>query len=221
MATAFERRDLTLPPRGALPRPDEDDPLVYYYRPLTRGLYRGRLRLAMRLLGTGPFKSLLEVGYGSGILLPELSRRAKRLVAVDIHPAKEAVKVSMERLGVDVDLREASLFEMPFADEEFDALVCLSVLEHLTELDRALDEFARVMRPDGLAVVGVPVRNPLTDSFFRLVGYNPREIHPSSERDILTAATRSAAFVVERSAYFPPVRPRALSAYLCCLLRRL
>ena len=185
---------LILPPRALVPKTAPDDPVDYYFKPLTARIYRARLRLACSLLGDGPFDSLLEVGYGSGIFLPELARRSRRLAGIDIHGESRRVEEMLSRLGIEADLREASLFEMPFADGEFDALVCLSVLEHITELDAALTEFRRVLRPGGVAVLGFPVRNPITDAFFRAVGYNPREIHPSSHRDILAAARGHKAF---------------------------
>lgn len=219
MGLPLQRTGLSLPPREALPKPDPDDPLDYYYRPLTAWLYRARLRLALRLLGDGPYQSLLEVGYGSGILLPELSRRADRIAGIDIHPAREAVETAMERLGVRVELRDASLLEIPFAADEFNALVSLSVLEHITELDAAFEEFARVLRPGGVAVIGFPVRNPVTDALFRMLGFDPREIHPSSHTDIIRAAQRSAALRAERFEQVPPLMPRSLSAYVAGRLR--
>ena len=94
--------------------------------------------------------------------------------------------------------------------------MCVSVLEHLTELDPALDELRRVLRPGGVAVLGYPTRNPLTDAFFRLVGYNPREIHPSSHADILAAAERHPAFAVDGRGHVPAFLPVPLSAYAAC-----
>jgi ubiquinone biosynthesis O-methyltransferase len=43
-----------------------------------------------------------------------------------------------------------SLYELPFADESFDAIICSDVLEHLLSLPRAAKEFARVLRPGGV-----------------------------------------------------------------------
>lgn len=54
----------------------------YYDRPFTLWSYGSRLRIAADLLGQGPYDSLLEVGYGSGIFLPELARRTRRLSAI-------------------------------------------------------------------------------------------------------------------------------------------
>ena len=210
---------LHLPPRSLVPKPDADDPVDYYYRPLTARLYRARLELAVDLLGVGRYPSLLEVGYGSGIFLPELARRTDRLVAVDIHPESARVEEMLRRLGIEAELRQASLFELPFEDGELHGLVCISVLEHLTELDAALDELRRVLRPGGVAVLGFPARNPLTDAFFRLASYDPREIHPSSHGDILAAAERHPRFEVDARSHFPRFLPVALSAYAGCRCR--
>jgi 2-polyprenyl-3-methyl-5-hydroxy-6-metoxy-1,4-benzoquinol methylase len=214
MSRDLHRTELSLPPRAALAYAGPDDPLEYYYRPHTAWLYRARLRLALRVLGEGPYDSLLEVGYGSGILLPELTRRADRVTAIDVHPHRQAVEMAMDGLGVGAKLMDASLFEIPFPADEFDALVCLSVLEHVTELDAAFEELTRVLRPGGVAVIGFPVRNPLTDGLFRMLGYHPREIHPSSHTDIVRAGQRSANVRLERSEQLPRLLPRPLSAYV-------
>jgi len=211
---ASERTCLFLPPRAALADVGPDDPLDYYYRAHTAWLYRARLRLALRVLGNGPFQSLLEVGYGSGILLPELTRRADRVAAIDVHPHRQAVESAMKRLGIKADLINASLFELPIAANEFDALVCLSVLEHVTELDAAFEQFAHALRSGGVAVVGFPVRNPVTDGLFRMLGYDPREIHPSSHADIIRAAHRNTKLRVERIEQIPRWLPRSASAYV-------
>ena len=115
---------------------------------------------------------------------------------------------------MEVELLDASLFELPFEDGAFDALVCVSVIEHLRELDAALSELRRVMRPGGLLVFGTPVRNIATSSFFRLVGYDPHEIHPSSHRDVEEAIDRQPGLRLDRRIHFPRVLPLGLSAYV-------
>jgi len=212
---------LRLPPRRLVTKPDSDDPIDYYYRPLTAPLYRARLRDALALLGPGPFDALLDVGYGSGVFLPELARRTGRLVGVDVHEGRAGVEAMARELGLEVDLRTASLFELPFADGEFSALVCVSVLEHLRDLDGALAGLSRVVQPGGPLVLGVPVRNSATSAFFRLVGYDPLEIHPSSHRDVEAALRRQPALVVEHRLVFPRVLPLDLAAYVTfrCLRR--
>ena len=215
----FATTKLVLPPRGALPKTNVEDPVDYYYRPLTAALYRGRLKVAAELLGPGPFDALLDVGYGSGIFFPELARRARRVVGLEVHTEADAVAQGLRRLGVEAELHTGDLFAMPFEDGAFDALVCLSVLEHLTELAEALTEFRRVLRPGGVAVLCFPTRNPLTDAFFRLAGFDPRALHPSGHRAILDAARAHAGFAVEQEAHFPALLPPALSGYAGCRCR--
>jgi 2-polyprenyl-3-methyl-5-hydroxy-6-metoxy-1,4-benzoquinol methylase len=204
---------LRLPPRELVSKPDPDDPIDYYYRPLTAPLYRARLRHALALLGPGPYDALLDVGYGSGVFLPELARRARRLVGVDVHAGRAGVEATARALHIAVELHDASLYELPFADGEFDALVCMSVLEHLRDLDGALDELTRVVHRGGRLVLGVPVRNAATSSFFRLVGYDPLAIHPSSHRDVERALQRHSGLTVDRRSVFPHVLPVDLAAY--------
>lgn len=210
---------LRLPGKGTAPKTGADDPVDLYYRPLTRTLYRGRLRLALRLLGERRHRSLLEVGYGSGVFLPELAGHTDRLVGVDVHGEAGRVSAAMRALGVEVELVRGSIHGLPFASGTFEAVVCVSVLEHVADLGSALSEIRRVLAPDGVAVLGFPVRNALTDAFFRLNGYEPRELHPSDHREILEAARRTRGLGVLRVARFPAALPLALAGYAGCLLQ--
>lgn len=56
----------------------------------------------------------------------------------------------------------ADLTALPFADASFDAVICSHVLEHIPNDDDAMDEIRRVMRPDALAVLDVPLRHAAT-----------------------------------------------------------
>lgn len=209
---------LVLPKRELIEKSHADDPLDFYYYPVTGVVYRRRLVMALTLLGEGPFGRLLEIGYGSGILLPELARRAREVHGVDIHQNVVPVERMLRAHGVTAALRVGDLFALPYADGHFDAVVCLSVLEHLTELDRACAEFRRVLAPAGVAVFGFPVQNAITTAFFRAVGYDAAEIHPSTHRDILAAARR--AFAVDRVLRYPAFLPADMGLYVACRCRK-
>lgn len=60
-------------------------------------------------------------------------------------------------LDLQCDLREP----LPFADASFDTVVLTDVLEHLAYPDRLMGEIARVLRPGGSLVLGVPFLYPL------------------------------------------------------------
>lgn len=53
--------------------------------------------------------------------------------------------------------------QAPFRDAAFDAVVCLEVLEHLTDEKLAVDEIRRVLKPGGELVVSVPHKGVLRD----------------------------------------------------------
>lgn len=64
------------------------------------------------------------------------------------------VTLDQNRSGVDI---QASLENLPFADQTFDAVICSHVLEHVQDDQKAMREIARVLQPDGWAYVGVPL----------------------------------------------------------------
>jgi len=205
---------IRLPAKEHISPTNDEDPLQYYYSPLTGYVYTRRLQLVCELLGDGPFQNLLEIGYGSGILLPELSQRCRHLAAVDIHWQFDQVYTMLEAEGVEASLHQGDVRSLPFQDGEFDAVVCISVLEHLVHLEAAVGEISRVLRPKGVVVAGFPVRNIITGAFYRLVGYDPVKIHPSSHRDILDAIR--AGLQLDRSVIFPSFLPMDLSWYVAC-----
>lgn len=53
-----------------------------------------------------------------------------------------------------------SLVDTPFADGEFDSILCNAVLEHVPEIDRVMGELARTLKPGGHFVAAVPYLQP-------------------------------------------------------------
>lgn len=205
---------LSLPPRKLISRPNREDPLIFYYLPLIGYVYKKRLINTLKLLGFG-YKNLIDIGFGSGLLFPELSKRAKNIFGVDIHDKIGDVKKMLEGLKIAAELKQGSIYQMPHPDDFFDAAVSVSAFEHLKDLNAAFGELARVLKSGGRAVISFPIRNIVTDTFFRVAGFNPREIHPSGHRDIIKAAGKY--FKIEETLIFPKFFPIDLSLY-CSIL---
>lgn len=53
---------------------------------------------------------------------------------------------------------------LPFRDASFDAIYSMGTIEHFDETERAVEEMARVLKPGGRAIIGVPNRH---DPFLR------------------------------------------------------
>jgi SAM-dependent methyltransferase len=209
-----------LPDQNVLTPIDADDPLPYYFSPLMGPIYRARLSAALALLDDGRGEACLEIGYGSGILLPELKRRFPRLAAIDFHRRGDAVQAMLRHEGLTVPLITGDICALPLASASYRTAVCLSVLEHLgpEQLEAAAGELARILRPGGVVVAGFPVRNAATDTFFRAVGYAPRDLHPSSHKDIASAL--GAHLRLESWRTVPRGLPRAVASYWVCRARR-
>lgn len=209
---------LRLPDRSVVVRTNDEDPVAYYYHPLTAGFYRRRLEMAVRALGGKQYAHLLEVGYGSGIFLPALSGCAGRLSAFDIHDNVSPVFSMLQHEGISASLWVGDVTHIGVGDQTFDAVVCLSVLEHLAveDLDQALSEIVRVSCAGARVVLGFPCRNLITDAFYRLVGFDPRSIHPSSHRDIRRAIERHLR--IDETLDFVTVLPGLFNVYTiqCC-----
>jgi SAM-dependent methyltransferase len=85
---------------------------------------------------------VLDAGCGDGMFAREVA--APVVVGVD---ASAAMVERARSRGVDA--REARIEALPFADGEFDVVVCNWVLYHLPDLDGGVAELARVVRPGG------------------------------------------------------------------------
>jgi phosphatidylethanolamine/phosphatidyl-N-methylethanolamine N-methyltransferase len=98
---------------------------------------------------------VLEVGVGTGISLPQYSRKV-RLVGVDI--AEAMLKKACERvrqLGLD-NVEKIAVMDaeaLAFPDNSFDVVVAQYVVTAVPDPEGALDEFARVVRPGGEIVI--------------------------------------------------------------------
>ncbi len=199
-----------LPPRGVLRPNGVSDPLPFYYKPLVGRLFRARLDVGLGLL-TRRFRRLLEIGYGSGLLMPTLAGLSDELYGADLGKAPHDLEAALARLGVKpTGLVQADVQALPFPAGHFDGVVAFSILEHLdgAALPRAAAEVARVLEPDGLFLVGCPAVHKAMNAAFDLIGFSGIENHHlSAIGDVVAAFT--PRFLVDQHACLPRALDRA------------
>jgi SAM-dependent methyltransferase len=154
---------LNLLPRELLLTTGPLDHAIWNYQGLLGHLQRQRYHLVRRLLPSCRIDRILEIGYGSGVFLPELQQHCHALDGVDVHPHKDEVTHNLRQAGVSATLHTASAEALPFDDHFFDIVVAVSTLEFVSDIARAAKEIARVVRPTGAAIVVTPGDHPLLD----------------------------------------------------------
>jgi SAM-dependent methyltransferase len=203
---------LDLPPAGTLLPNNEHDPLPYYYRPLLGPLYRKRLQMGLDLVPARA-RTVLEVGVGSGILVPTLTARFPVYVGVDLVLADNLR--TLVAPGCQAEFRQADLtMAEDLPADRFDAVVCLSVLEHIADVDRAATALARTLSRGGTLVAGYPMVNRLMASFFRAIGFEGIEDHHVAPPAAIDQALRRVLRPIGRKA-LPPYAPVSAALYQC------
>jgi ubiquinone/menaquinone biosynthesis C-methylase UbiE len=100
-----------------------------------------------------PADRALDLGIGDGRVAAHL--QATKLVGADVS------QVALDRARTRLPDAELVLVEpdepLPFADTEFDLVTCIETLEHIRDVQRALSEIRRVLRPGGRLALTTPV----------------------------------------------------------------
>jgi SAM-dependent methyltransferase len=89
---------------------------------------------------------VLDVATGPGWVAAHAAERGASVVGIDV---ADAMIARARNAHPGLEFRRADAHELPFADASFDAVVGNLAVMHLSRPERAMAEFARVLRPGG------------------------------------------------------------------------
>jgi ubiquinone/menaquinone biosynthesis C-methylase UbiE len=152
-------------------------PAHYKYHPT----YRVFLRMK-ETLGDVHGKRILECGCGNGWVTAEIASMGGIIDAFDI--SKEAVDktkqfLARKNLARDCTVNKMAAEELNYPDNSFDIVLGFAILHHL-DLERAMPELYRVMKPSGSAFFAEPLgSNPIINLYRKLTPkYRTSDEHP-------------------------------------------
>ncbi len=143
-------------------------------------------RIQWMLEQLSDFSPALEVGCSQGIISLLAARKGLQITGVDVEAASlEHARNLLAQEPPEVRRRasfsKASVYELPFEESRFEAVLFGETLEHLEHPERALAEIHRVLEPGGRLILTTPlgflfdpehVQTFLPDDLAALVGKN-------------------------------------------------
>ena len=130
-----------------------------------RSSNRRRNVWVVSLLDVRPDDRVLEIGFGPGVAILQVSRIAREGYVCGIDHSELMLRQARRRnaegirRGV-VDLRLASVDALPALDAPFDKILAVNAMLFWTEPDARLEELRRLLRPGGLIAVAHQPRGP-------------------------------------------------------------
>jgi len=130
--------------------------IATWYARNTRSRIEEQRNLAYRIAERVPARGrVLEVAPGPGYLSIELAKLGKcEVTGLDI--SETFVKIERQNAaeaGVKVDFNHGDATTMPFDENSFDFAVCVAAFKNFTQPVLALNEFHRVLKPGGTALI--------------------------------------------------------------------
>ena len=142
-------------------------------------------RMAIRRLLPKRMEKFADIGGGYGRLANEYLKRAHKVYIFDY--SKTELAQAKEIYGDKIETKAGDIYKLPFKNDELDGLMMVRVTHHLKELEKAVAELYRVLKPGGVAVIEVANKRTLPKMARFLTGrskVNPFDKKPANYKEI-------------------------------------
>jgi ubiquinone/menaquinone biosynthesis C-methylase UbiE len=205
--------NLLLPKKSLLQKTGEVDYFDWNYKFPIKYIQKYRFNRIVKLLGGKKYGSLLEAGVGSGIFLPELSKHCERLYGIDIHHNFEKIRELCSIYKVaNLHLSTQSIDTTNFEDESFDAIVAVSVLEFVPDIQKAATEIKRILKKDGVFITICPMESRFLDFFLSFyTRKSPKEESGDARQNVSKILEQN--FTIINKGYMIPIVGKLFPVY--------
>nr|WP_258034373.1 MULTISPECIES: demethylmenaquinone methyltransferase [unclassified Microbacterium] len=140
-----------------------------------------------RAIAPRPGERILDLAAGTGASSVALARSGAEVVAADFSPGMIAEGRRRHGTVAGLSFVEANATDLPFADDEFDAVTMSFGLRNVVEPRKALAELLRVTKPGGRVVI-CEFSHPPSRAFAGLYGFYNSRVLPLVARALSSNA---------------------------------
>ncbi|MDH5449070.1 MAG: class I SAM-dependent methyltransferase [Candidatus Bathyarchaeota archaeon] len=128
-----------------------------------------KIKIAVESLKLGEQGSILDLGCGTGLLLPRIQEIAKSVVGLDV--SKEMLKETASRIeqSANVHLILADADHTPLRNSYFDTIFAITLLQNMPNPSKTLQEAKRITEPNGSIIVTGLKKHFTEHSFVRFL----------------------------------------------------
>lgn len=157
-----------------------------YYHPIAEHYYSQAIQTMLRLMEVQPTATVLDAGCGPGVHSIRVAQENCRVCAIDISETMlQEAKKRVERAGMsdNIEFQKEDLTALSFPDASFQYVFSWGVIIHIREIEKALDELARIVAPGGKLALYVTNKTALDYTIEPALRFFLRK--PQSERQSL------------------------------------
>lgn len=211
---------IIIPERNLLNRTNDLDYFEWNYTFPIKYVQLYRFKTIINLLGNIKYPRLLEVGTGSGILLPELAQHCDKLYACDIHPHVDKIQDLLHHYNIkNFAVKSQSIEKTDYPDDFFDVIVGVSVLEFVDDLQAAMLEIKRILKHDGFFVTICPMHSKVLDFIVSLYADKSAEEEFGDSRKYVSKELEKN-FVIDKKGFMLPLIGKYFPVYTHYKLRK-
>jgi ubiquinone/menaquinone biosynthesis C-methylase UbiE len=133
------------------------------------------LALLVQSAGLTGRECVIDLGCGPGHTAMACARKANRVIGIDVTPEMvvAAAALANQRSIDNCEFRVGNVEQLPFVSNTFDVVTSRVSAHHYSDVQKALSEAFRVLKPGGLMLVSdtVAPEDPALDTFFNAMEF--------------------------------------------------